>query len=215
MGTQEEMHGSSHTSKSRMGTRGCGRGYAPETGNGTWGVSPGPSSTPVSCKDSGSHQPVSGLTWTATMVGWALQQELHPACHFPGQHSHLLPSAFLVILCHPSREHSPCKASASCVLTCGCPKALSPVPSSCRSHTPHLKRFAIDLVYPTFSSWHANHYHLSLALLLWVQKSLKAFLLFLNSPGQAGSDLDQPMLVWQRFQAYVLSWTSSASLSFS
>lgn len=41
-GTQEEMHGFSYTSKSRMSTRGCGRGYTPETGNGTWGVSPRP-----------------------------------------------------------------------------------------------------------------------------------------------------------------------------
>lgn len=154
MGTQEEMHGSSHTSKSRMGTRGCGRGYAPETGNGTWGVSPGPSSTPVSCKDSGSHQPFSGLTWTATMVAWGLQQELPPCLAFPRT---ALSSSTICISCHLMPSQPRAKVSASCVLTCGCPKALFPVPSSCRSHTPHLNRFAIDLVYPTFSSWHANH----------------------------------------------------------
>lgn len=61
-------------------------------------------------------------TWTATMVAWGVQQGLHPAWHFPGQHSHLLPSAFLFILHHPSREHSSCKASASCVFTCGHPR---------------------------------------------------------------------------------------------
>lgn len=87
---------SSHTSKSRMGTRGCGREYTPETGNGTWGVSPGPRSTPVSSAktqvltshsvDLGSHN--SGLGLIAGTP---------PCLAFPWT---ALPSSTICISCH-------------------------------------------------------------------------------------------------------------------
>lgn len=84
------------------------------------------------------------------------------------------PFSAVCIPCHLAPPYSakstaPCKASASCVLTCECPRSSSPVHTSWRSHT-QPSRFVVALVCQTcsFSSWHANHYHFSLALPLWV-----------------------------------------------
>lgn len=217
MGTQKEIHGSSHTFKSRMGTRGCRRGYTPETGNETWRNdpwSPGSSNTPVSSAR------------TQVLTSHSVDLDNHncslgstsgtpPWLAFPRT---ALPSFVICIACHCTPPQPKAQPLQGFSLPCAhlwAAEALSPVPSSWRSHIPHVNRFTFALVYPTFSSWHANHYHLFLVLPLWVQKSLKAFLFFFNSPGQAGSDLDQPRLCGKDFRPMWVSWTSSASLTFS
>lgn len=140
------MCGSSHTSKSRMGTRGCGRGYAPETGNGTWGVSPGPSSAPVSCKDSGSQ-----WTYLDSHHGRLGSTAGTPPClAFPWT---ALPSSTICISCHlmppQPRAQPPRKASASCVLTCG---AQTPSPLYLH-HVGPTHRISTDLLL----TWSTQH----------------------------------------------------------
>lgn len=121
------------------------------------------------------------------MAAWGLQWELHPVWHLrPGLNPYLLTSVFLIILHHPTTAKSTAPATCGAVFYhLWVPKALFPVPSSRRSHTPQTCH-CLGYLTCSFFSWHANHYYLSLTLPSRVQKLLKASLSFLNSPGQVG-----------------------------
>lgn len=149
-GTQEEVHGSSHTSKSRMGTRGCGRGCAPETENESWGVSLGPSSTPVPSArtrvlsshsvDLDSHNGSLGCTAGTP-----------PCLAFPWT---ALPSSSICISFYLTPPQLGAQLLQGFCLLCAhlwVPEALSPVPSSFWRRYIPTYHISTDLLLPWFT----------------------------------------------------------------